>query len=213
MKPMTSGGPTSRRRDAEKHTPDDDRSPSWTDIKAAATRALVELQEQNDRPNDRHRPLSGSDVRLLTRLHAELDEVAVPERSSRDIPPEVDRAAMTLLLAAIARLQRDDDDLLVMTWQVQRHRTPSEAARSGFARGLMDSVSWDFFGDDEFLQARHLIAHREDALQRDWFRVTNDWRNALARIYEQLRQELKDLSERQGTLFPTSDIEHSIERH
>jgi hypothetical protein len=139
--------------------------------------------------------------------------VAIRERPSHDIPPEVDQAAMTLLLAALARFQWDDDDLLVMTWQVQRHRTPSEAARSGFARGLMDSVSWDFFGDDEFLQARQLIAHREDALQRDWFRVTNDWRNALARIYEQLRQELKSLNERQGTLFPTNDLEQSIERH
>jgi hypothetical protein len=209
---MSSGSPTSS-ADPQRHATEEHGSPSWTDVRAATIRALVEFQEQTQRSHDGHTSLSAADVHLLTRLYAQLDEVALPEQLPDDIPPEVDEAAMTLLLAAIARLQADNDDLLKMSWQIKRYRTPSEAAWGGFGRGLIDSVSWDFFGDDDFLQARHLIAHREDALRRDWSRVADDCRNALARIYEQLHQELRELNERQGTLFSPNDLERSVERH
>jgi len=205
---MSSPSPTSS-KDSERHETKHSGSPGWTDVEAAAIQALHRLQEQRQHPGDRHTPLSVADIQLLSRLQDELNEV----RPSQEMPREVDQAAVALLLAIIARLQRDDDDLLVMNWKVRGYRSPSAAARSGFYRGLMDSISLDFFGDEEFLQARHLIAHRDDALGRDWSHVAKDWRNALAQIYELLRQELKDLNERQGTLFSPADLEESIERH
>jgi hypothetical protein len=148
-------------------------------------------------------------------LHAIRAVAQIDDETHRDwpssAPSKVDEDAVSLLLAALVQLQEPDDEPLGMYWPEPSYHTPSQAARAGFLDGLLDSISLDVFGDDELLTARAFKANQSAALQQDWDHVAGDFRAALAKVYEQLQEELAELTERQGTLFNPDQIEPSVE--